>query len=151
MKGGEKVNKKIFMMSMTLLALTILVAPVMAEPLKAEVKNDIPNAEIINGSFYGVPIQELTQILPSGVIHNWVYFPGATIHTKILPRDKFDNPTTLDVGDDFSGWLANTDYLGKWVKMSKAGYVGLHLAFGFVDYPFELIPEEGVYIMGVYA
>jgi hypothetical protein len=157
MKGGEKVNKKIFIMSMTLIALTMLVAPVMAEPLKAEVKNDNPDAEILDGFLYSssfppIPIQELTQILPSGVIHNWVYFPGeVTIHTKVLPRDKFYKPTTLDVGANFGDWLANTDYLGKWVKMSKAGYVGLHLAFGFVDYPFDLIPDEGVYIMGMYA
>ena len=123
----------------------------MGEPRKAGDKNDIPNAEIILGSFFGMPLQELTQILPSGVIHNWVYFPGdVTIHTKILPRDKFYNPTTLDVGSDYNQWL-EPEYLGKWVMMSKEGYVDLHMHFGFVDYPFDLIPEEGVYIMGVYA
>ncbi len=143
-------NKKILITSLALLAISIIVAPVMGEPLKAEDKTNIPNAEIIY-SVFGMGIQELTQILPSGVIHNWVYFPDSTVHTKIKPRDKFYNPTTLDVEDNFGEWLTNTDYLGKWVKMSKTGYVNLHLAFGFVDYPFDLIPDEGVYIMGIYA
>jgi hypothetical protein len=80
MEGGEKVNKKIVIMGMTLLALTLLVAPVMAEPLEAEVKNDTPNAEIIV-SIYGFQMLEITT--PSEVRLRWIYFPESTIHTKV--------------------------------------------------------------------
>jgi hypothetical protein len=143
MEGGEKVNKKIVIMGMTLLALTLLVAPVMAEPLEAEVKNDTPNAEIIV-SIYGFQMLEITT--PSEVRLRWIYFPESTIHTKVKYADKFSNPTKLDVGDDFMTWLTNQDYREKWVKMSKTGYLNLHTIFGFPA-P-EGVPEAGVYIWG---
>jgi len=143
MKGGEKVNKKIFIMGMTLLAIAMLVTPVMAEPLKAEDKNDNPNAEIIF-STYGFQMLEITT--PSEVRLRWVYFPESTIHTKVKYADKFSNPTKLDVGDDFMTWLTVPDYREKWVKMSKTGYLNLHILFGFPA-P-EGVPEAGVYIWG---
>jgi hypothetical protein len=140
------VNKRILTLCLTLLAITILVLPVLGEPRKAEDKNDIPNAEIIE-SVFGMGIHELTQILPSGVIHNWVYFPLSTIHTKVMPKDKCSIPAVANVGDTYGLWLNNPLYTGKWVEMSKTGYIALQTDFGFLDYPFDLIPEEGIYIM----
>jgi len=149
-------NKKILIISMTLLAVGMLVTPVMARgPVNAEIKNDNPNMEIIEGN---AGIQMLEQTLPSGVILRWIYFPmvPSIVHTKVKFVTEFSNPELLDVGDNYMMWLMNPDYRQKWVKMNKgvyepyghpdsAGYLGLFATFGF---PEPACPAEGVYIWG---
>jgi len=132
-------EKKILMASMTLLALAMLVAPAMAKgPLNAVGKN--LNASLDTTSS-GTDVLDLN--LPSGVTQRWF---GTEVYIKVKPADKFYNPTTLDVGDNFLVWLMNADYRGKWVKMSQTGYLGLFALFGLT--PPTDVPPEGVYIWG---
>ena len=132
-------NKKILMISMTLIAVAMLFTPAMAKgPLEAVGKN--PNASLDTTSF-GTDVLDLN--LPSGVTQRWF---GTEVYIKVKPADKFYNPTTLDVGDNFMMWLMNPDYRGKWVKMSQTGYLGLFILFGLT--PPTDVPTQGVYIWG---
>lgn len=138
-------NKKILIISMALFAIAMLVAPAMAKgPLNAVDKN--PNASL-DTTTSGTDVLDLN--LPSGVTNRWF---GTGVRVKVRPADKFYNPTTLDVGDNFIMWLTNPDYRGKWVKMNKgglappSGYLGLFVIFGLT--PPTDVPPEGVYIWG---
>ena len=134
-------NKKILIVSISLFAVAMLVAPVIAKgPLNAEVKNDNPNASL-DTTTSGTDVLDLN--LPSGVTQRWF---GEDVHVKVKPADEFNNPTRLNVGDNFMMWLMNPDYRGKWVKMSQSGYLGLFDFFGLT--PPTGVPLGGVYIWG---
>lgn len=139
-------NKKILGIGMSLFAMFLLATPVMAKgPVKAADKN--PNAEILGGF-----VLELTS--PSQVINRWfgVNVPHPDLHIIVKPANEFNCPTELDVGDNFTMWLTNPDYRGKWVHMNKGtalpptGYLGLFTIFG-LPVPTD-VPDEGVYIWG---
>lgn len=135
-------NKKILMISTTLLAIAILATPVMARgPLIAVDEN--PNAvlDVTTEIVPGLSVVDLN--LPSGVTQRWF---GYGVRVKVKPADEFNNPTTLDVGDNFLMWLMNEDYRGRWIKMSQTGYLGLFDFFG-LTLPTG-VPSEGVYIWG---
>ena len=134
-------NKKILIISITLLTVAMLVAPVMANPINSVDKN--PNAvlDVATEIVPGVPVVDLN--LPSGVTNRWF---GSEARVKVKPADEFYNPTKIDVGDNFIIWLMNSDYRGKWVKMSQTGYLGLFDFFGLVL--LTDVPSEGVYIWG---
>jgi hypothetical protein len=128
-------NKKILMISMTLFAVAMLVAPVMA---KGPVNN--PHA-VLETTTQGAPVLDLN--LPSEVTNRWF---SLDVHVIVKPADKFNCPTELDVGNTYMLWLINSDYRGKWVKMSQTGYLGLFAFFGLTA-PSD-VPAEGVYIWG---
>jgi hypothetical protein len=139
------VNKKILIICITLLATAMVVAPVMAKgPPPENVEGKNPNSVeegCTNPPFVGVVVLDLD--LPSEIINRWF---GSNIHVIVKPADKFYNPTELDVGDNFMMWLMNPDYRGKWVHMTKAGYLGLRAFFGLPSA--GDVPEEGIYIWG---
>lgn len=135
-------NKKILMISISLLAVAMLAIPVMAKgPLNAVDKNPNLVLDYTTKIVSGIPVMDLN--LPSGVTQRWF---GYEARVKVKPADEFNNPTILDVGDNFLMWLMNEDYRGKWVKMSQTGYLGLFDFFGLT--PPTGVPLDGVYIWG---
>ena len=148
-------NKKIFTISMILVAAVMLVSPVMGKgPINAVDKN--PRIVVETGIFEGVlptgpfavPWTKVELVLPSGVIYRRIYWPDSSI-TNVLekPADSFYCPTEIEFDEtNFMIWLVNPDYIGKWVHMSAAGYEALFSYFGMVV---PTVPTEGFYLKAI--
>jgi hypothetical protein len=149
------VNKKIFTMSMILVAAAMLVSPVMGEgPIKAVDKNPrivvetgIFEGVLPNGVPFAVPWTKVELVLPSGVIYRRIYWPDSITKVLVKPADSFYCPTEIEFDEtNFMTWLVNPDYIGKWVHMSAAGYEALFSYFGMTV---PTVPTEGCYLKAI--
>jgi cytochrome bd-type quinol oxidase subunit 1 len=147
-KGGEKVNKKISIISIILFAAAMLVSPVMGTgPINAADQN--PNVGVETGIYmpFAVPWTKVELVLPSGVIYRRIFWPNSITSVLEKPADSFYCPTEIEFDEtNFMTWLTNPDYIGKWVHMSAAGYATLFTVFGMTV---PSIPPEGVYLLAI--